>query len=31
MEIRAAGLRHVNALMYTYPIHNATDILFCKR
>lgn len=29
-EIRAAGLREVNALMYTYPIHQAADILFCK-
>ena len=29
-EIRSAGLRHVNALMYTYPIHQAADILFCK-
>ncbi len=29
-EIRAAGLRQVNALMYTYPIHQAADILFCK-
>lgn len=29
-EIRAAGLRQVNALMYTYPVHQAADILFCK-
>jgi tryptophanyl-tRNA synthetase len=29
-EIRAAGLRQVNALMYAYPIHQAADILFCK-
>ncbi|HLO66523.1 MAG TPA: tryptophan--tRNA ligase [Holophaga sp.] len=29
-EIRAAGLKQVNALMYTYPIHQAADILFCK-
>ncbi|MCA9675298.1 MAG: tryptophan--tRNA ligase [Kofleriaceae bacterium] len=29
-EIRAAGLRQVNALMYTYPIHQAADILFCQ-
>lgn len=29
-EVRAAGLRQVNALMYTYPIHQAADILFCK-
>jgi tryptophanyl-tRNA synthetase len=29
-EIRTAGLRQVNALMYTYPIHQAADILFCK-
>ena len=29
-EIAAAGLRQVNALMYTYPIHQAADILFCK-
>jgi tryptophanyl-tRNA synthetase len=29
-EIRAAGLRQVNALMYMYPIHQAADILFCK-
>src|ERR1043165_6363744 len=29
-EIRDAGLRQVNALMYTYPIHQAADILFCK-
>jgi tryptophanyl-tRNA synthetase len=29
-EIRAAGLRQVNALMYSYPIHQAADILFCK-
>jgi tryptophanyl-tRNA synthetase len=29
-EIRAAQLRQVNALMYTYPIHQAADILFCK-
>lgn len=29
-EINAAGLRQVSALMYTYPIHQAADILFCK-
>ena len=29
-EIAAAGLRQVNALMYTYPIHQAADILAIK-
>jgi len=29
-EIAAAGLKNVNAGMYTYPIHQACDILFCK-
>lgn len=29
-EIAAAGLRQVNALMYTYPIHQAADILSVK-
>lgn len=29
-EIGAAGLSHVNAAMYTYPVHQAADILFCK-
>ena len=29
-EIAAAGLTHVNAAMYTYPVHQAADILFCK-
>lgn len=29
-EIRAAGLSNVNALMYTYPVHQAADVLFCK-
>jgi tryptophanyl-tRNA synthetase len=29
-EIKAAGLRNVNASMYTYPVHQAADILFCK-
>ena len=29
-EISAAGLTHVNAAMYTYPVHQAADILFCK-
>jgi tryptophanyl-tRNA synthetase len=29
-EIKAAGLRTVNASMYTYPVHQAADILFCK-
>ena len=29
-EIEAAGLKNVNAGMYTYPIHQACDILFCK-
>lgn len=28
-EIAAASLRHVNAGMYTYPVHQAADILFC--
>lgn len=28
-EIRAAGLEVVNAAMYTYPVHQAADILFC--
>jgi tryptophanyl-tRNA synthetase len=30
-EIEAAGLTSVNAAMYTYPVHQAADILFCKR
>ncbi len=29
-EIEAAGLKNVNAAMYTYPVHQAADILFCK-
>ncbi len=29
-EIDAAGLMAVNAAMYTYPVHQAADILFCK-
>ncbi|MGC4086491.1 MAG: hypothetical protein QM756_01080 [Polyangiaceae bacterium] len=29
-EINAAGLTNVNAAMYTYPVHQAADILFCK-
>lgn len=29
-EILAAGLRRINAGMYTYPVHQAADILFCK-
>jgi len=29
-EIKAAGLKTVNAAMYTYPVHQAADILFCK-
>jgi tryptophanyl-tRNA synthetase len=29
-EIDAAGLTAVNAAMYTYPVHQAADILFCK-
>ncbi len=29
-EIQAAGLKSVNAGMYTYPVHQACDILFCK-
>jgi tryptophanyl-tRNA synthetase len=29
-EIEAAGLTHVNAGMYTYPVHQAADVLFCK-
>lgn len=29
-EIEAAGLKTVNAAMYTYPVHQAADILFCK-
>ena len=29
-EIAAAGLKSVNAGMYTYPVHQACDILFCK-
>jgi len=29
-EIQAAGLKKVNAGMYTYPVHQAADILFCK-
>jgi tryptophanyl-tRNA synthetase len=29
-EIQASGLKRINAGMYTYPIHQAADILFCK-
>ncbi len=29
-EIAAAGQKRVNAGMYTYPVHQAADILFCK-
>lgn len=29
-EIQAGGLKTVNAGMYTYPVHQACDILFCK-
>jgi tryptophanyl-tRNA synthetase len=29
-EISAAGLKSVNAGMYTYPVHQTCDILFCK-
>lgn len=29
-EIKASGQRHINAGMYTYPVHQAADILFCK-
>jgi tryptophanyl-tRNA synthetase len=29
-EIKSAGQRTVNASMYTYPVHQAADILFCK-
>jgi tryptophanyl-tRNA synthetase len=29
-EIQAAGQGRINAGMYTYPVHQAADILFCK-
>jgi tryptophanyl-tRNA synthetase len=29
-EIQEAGTHRVNAGMYTYPVHQAADILFCK-
>ncbi|QTQ11891.1 tryptophan--tRNA ligase [Treponema parvum] len=29
-EISSAGLKTVNEGMYTYPVHQACDILFCK-
>jgi tryptophanyl-tRNA synthetase len=29
-EIQEAGLKRINAGMYTYPVHQAADILFCK-
>jgi len=29
-EIIASGQKHINAGMYTYPVHQAADILFCK-
>lgn len=29
-EIVSAGLKRINAGMYTYPVHQAADILFCK-
>lgn len=28
-EVAAAGLRTVSGLMFTYPVHQAADILFC--
>lgn len=29
-EIQASGHNRINAGMYTYPVHQAADILFCK-
>lgn len=29
-EIQASGQTKINAGMYTYPVHQAADILFCK-
>ena len=29
-EIQEAGLKRISAGMYTYPVHQAADILFCK-
>lgn len=29
-EIAASGQNNINAGMYTYPVHQAADILFCK-
>ncbi len=29
-EIQASGRKRINAGMYTYPVHQAADILFCK-
>jgi tryptophanyl-tRNA synthetase len=29
-EIAASGMTSINAGMYTYPVHQAADILFCK-
>ncbi|MCF7791305.1 MAG: tryptophan--tRNA ligase [Victivallales bacterium] len=29
-EIKASGMNTINAGIYTYPIHQAADILFCK-
>ena len=29
-EILASGQRRINVGMYTYPVHQAADILFCK-
>ena len=29
-EIQASGRHRINAGMYTYPVHQAADILFCK-
>ena len=29
-EIVASGQKNINAGMYTYPVHQAADILFCK-
>jgi len=29
-EISVSGMKNINAGMYTYPVHQAADILFCK-
>lgn len=29
-EIQASGQKRINSGMYTYPVHQAADILFCK-